>query len=190
MADISNLTGLLPVQELDLDNYADAKEAAPLPKAGVYTVQAPDSFPSSAFGATKLGNLSVQIDPTIIAPSNQGFKIRFTKVSAKQFQRSGKTASQLGDYLRAAGLREKFSTVQQQADAVEMTANRQYQVELDWRAYNKNTGFTLEGMERFPSDGSGGHLPWCEDPNATDPETGKPVRLRAQVVVKRFISAQ
>ena len=189
MADISALGELSPVEPLDLSNYADNKEFTAIPKAGRYTVQAPDSFPPAAFGRTKAGALSAQIDPKIIGPTNEGYTVRFTKVSAKVFKRGGVNASQLGDYLRAVGFKGKLTDEQAQADAVEQTANQTYQVDLDWRAYNKNTGYSLEGMERFPSDGNGGHLPWTTDPNAKDPETGEPVKLRANVSVIRFIPA-
>lgn len=188
MADISTLSGLAPVEQIDLDQYQDAKEGAPLPKKGRYTVKAPDAFPSTAFGTTKAGSLSVQVDPTIVGPSNDGYTIRFTKVSAKVFKRSGVPASQVGDYLRACGLRGRLTNPQEIADAVEATANRTYEVDVDWRAYNKNTGYSVEGMERFPSDGNGGHLPWIEDPNEKDQE-GNPVRLRANLVVTRYIAA-
>lgn len=188
MADISALGTLAPVEPIDLDTYQDAREAAPLPVKGRYTVRAPESFPATAFGATKAGALSVQVDPTIVGPTNEGYTIRFTKVSAKVFRRSGVPASQAGDYLRACGLRGKLSDPQAIADAVEQTANRTYEVEVDWRAYNKNTQFSIEGMERFPSDGNGGHLPWIDDPVDKD-QDGNPVRLRANLSVTRFIAA-
>lgn len=190
MADISALGELQPVQPLDLEQYADNKEFTSIPKAGRYTVQAPDTFPSSAFGRTRAGSFSAQVDPTIVGPTNEGFKLRFIKVSAKDFKRNGKVVSQLGDYLRAAGLQTGvLSNEQALADAIEATANSVYQVDIDWRAYNKNTQYSLEGMERFPSDGNGGYLPYTTDPNAKDPETGEPVRLRAQLIVTRFVPA-
>lgn len=190
MADISALGDLNSAEPLDLDIYKDASEGIPLPKKGRYVVQAPDSFPNEAFSRTKAGFLSAQVDPTILGPTNEGYTLRFTKVSAKTFKRGGITASHLGDYLRATGRRGQVGNdPQAQAEAVEETANQPYQVEVDWRAYNKSSGYQLEGMERFPSDGNGGHLPWCEDPNEKDPETGKPVRLRANVFVKRFVPA-
>jgi hypothetical protein len=188
IADISALGEMKPVEPLDLENYADNKEFSALPKAGRYTVQAPSEFPQAAFGRTQAGSLSIQVDPTILGPTNEGYTLRFTKVSAKTFKRSGVTVSQVGDYLRATGFRGKLPTEQDQADAVEQTANSTYQVDVDWRAYNKSTKFSLEGMERFPSDGNGGHLPWCEDPNEKD-EQGNPVRLRANLNVVRFIPA-
>lgn len=153
-------------------------------------VRAPEAFPSTAFGATKAGFLSAQIDPVIVGPKHEGFSLRYTKVSAKPFKRGGTTVSQLGDYLRACGVSRVISgDPQEQANAVEATAGTTYQVDLDWRAYNKNTGFNLEGMERFPTDGNGGHLSWIDDPSEKDPDTGKPVRLRANIVVSRFVAA-
>lgn len=185
------LGNLTPVEDsLNLDeSYKEAGSFTPLPPKGTYTVQAPDSFPSSAFGATKAGFLSAQVDPRIVGGAHDGYTIRFTKVSFKPFKRSGVTVSQGGDYLRACGFRGRLSDPQSMADAVEGTANRIYRVDVDWRAYNKDTGYSLEGMERFPSDGNGGHLPWCEDPNAKDPETGEPVRLRANLQVTRYLQA-
>ena len=189
MADISVLGELRPVEPLDLANYRDNQELPPLPKAGRFTVQAPDSFPSASFSRTKAGALSAQVDPKILGPTNEGFQLRFIKVSAKVFKRSGVNVSQLGDYLRACGFKGQLKDEQDQADAVEQTANQVYQVDIDWRAYNKDTGYSLEGMERFPSDGNGGHLPWIEDPNAKD-ENGNPVRLRANLTVSRFVPAE
>lgn len=190
MADLSVLGGLKPVEALDLgDIYVDSKEGFSLPKAGEYVVRAPESFPSTAFGRTKNGDLSVSVDPTIVGPSNEGYNLRFTKVSAKVFKRGGVSVSQLGDYLRATGFRGKLTDEQEQADAVESTANRVYKVKVDWRAYNKDTGYQLEGMTNFPTDGNGGHLSWCTDPNATD-ENGQPVRLRANLFVSRYLAAE
>lgn len=184
MADISALGELKPVEQLDLDNYADQRAGSfRLAPKGIYTLQAPETF---TFGRTNAGALSAQIDPTIVGPTNEGFKIRFVKVSAKVFKRGGKSVSQLGDYLRATGFRGILADEQAQADAVESTANSVYQAELDWSAYNKDSKYRLEGMENFPSDGNGGYLPWCEDPTAKD-EEGNPVRLRANLIVTRYI---
>jgi hypothetical protein len=195
MADISRLGQLNTSAPLDLEIYADVKTGFQLPEAGRYTVRAPESFPDTAFGATKAGFLSAQIDPTIVGPTNEGFQIRFTKVSAKTYKRSGADVSQLGDYLRACGMRVQVTgDPQSLADAVERTANAVYQVDVDWRAYNKNTGFTVEGMKNFPprrdKDGNviGGYQSWVEDPTEKG-EDGKPLRLRANLQVDRYIPA-
>lgn len=189
MPDISALGTLNPIEPLDLDMYKDAGEPTPLPQKGRYTVRAPEAFPEAAFGRTQAGALSAQIDPTIVGPSNEGYTLRFTKVSAKPFKRSGITVSQMGDYLRACGFRGKLQNERELVDAVSQTANRMYQVDVDWRAYNKDTKYSLEGMENFPSDGKGGHLPWTTDPNQKD-ENGEPVHLRANCFVSRFIASE
>lgn len=191
MADISALGNLKPIDTQDLsgDTYVDARESTfQLPKKGEYVLQAPESFPPAAFGATKEGNLSVQIDPTIVGPTNENFTVRFTKVSAKPFQRGGVTVSQAGDYLRACGFRGQLKSAQDVADAIEATAGAQYRAVLDWRAYNSKTGFSLEGMERFPKNADGTYQAWVNDPTGLD-ENGNPQRVRANVIIKRFIAA-
>ena len=192
MADISSLGELQPVETLDLSDgvYKDLQEAPPIPKAGVYTVRAPESFPDTAFGRARSGAMSASVDPTIAGPTNEGYKIRFTKVSAKTFKRNGATVSQLGDYLRATGFKGKLDSEEAQKAAVAATAGRAFQVEADWRAYNKETGFVKEGMANFPSDGNGGHQPWIEDPTSTPDEQGQRKRCRANLVVTRYIVAQ
>jgi len=189
MVDISSLGNLNPTEPLDLDIYPDDTGPSTLPPAGRYTVRAPESFPSDAFGATKAGFLSAQVDPTIVGPTHENFVIRFTRVSAKPFKRRGVTVSQLGYYLRATGRKGLIpSDPQSQADAVAETTNRVYQVDTDWRIYEKATGWTLEGMKNFPSDGQGGHVPVI--PSQTEKnEDGTPLMLRANLVVVRFVEA-
>lgn len=197
-ADISALGTLQPVEPLDLEAYQDNKESNfQLPPKGRYTVQAPDNFTSEAFGrAARSGALTARVDPTIVGPTNGGYTIRFTKVSAKQFKRNGVTVSQLGDYLRACGFKQRLNDEQAQADAVEATANRVYEIEGDWRAYCKHDGWAIEGMERFPSDGSGGHQSWITHPTLKTNEAGEvdlngtePLRVLANFVVTRYVPA-
>lgn len=190
MADLSHLGGLNDVVQLDLENYAENKESTfRLPAKGRYTLRAPDSFPQAAFGRTKAGALSIQIDPTITGPTNDGFTVRFTKVSAKPFQRDGKTVSQLGDMLKSVGITGVIRSEQDAADLVEQTAGMSYEANLDWRAYNGKTGWSLQGMQRFPKQADGTYQSWVEDPTpgAVDPETGKAYRVRANVIVDRYI---
>lgn len=191
MADLSSLGNLAPVDVLDLnDTYVDARENTfRLPAKGEYVLQAPDSFPDAAFAATKEGYLLVQIDPTITGPTNEGFQLRYQKVSAKPFDRSGVKASKAGDYLRACGFSGTLKTPQSIADAIEQTAGITYRAAIDWRAYNSKSGFTLEGMERFPKLKDGSYQSWVEDPTAKD-DTGQPQRVRANLVIKRFIAAE
>lgn len=187
MADLSHLGGLNPVEALDLENYADNKESTfRLPAKGRYTLRAPESFPPAAFTRTKAGALSIQIDPTIVGPTHEGFTVRFTKVSAKPFKRDGQTVSQVGDYLRAVGFKGTLSNEQEIADAAELTSGAVYEAKLDWRAYNSKTGFSLQGMERFPKLQDGTYQSWVEDPTAKD-ENGNAVKVRANLIVDRFI---
>jgi len=191
MADISALGQLNSSEPLDLDKYVDAKGGGGIPPAGEYVVRAPDAFPAEAFGKTRNGDLSAQVDPTIVGPAHEGYTLRFTKVSAKFFPRKDSMASQLGDYLRACGVRGTIpGSPQAQADAVEATAGRTYKVYADWRARNRNTGFEVKGMKNFTPDGNGGYLPYVTDPGDVDPETGEPRRLRANLEVVRFIAAE
>lgn len=192
MADLTNLGELQAVDTLDLSptGYTDTKESTfRLPVAGKYTLQAPPEFPAAAFGRTKKGDLSIEVSPTILAPTNEGFKTRFIKVSAKVFDRAGKKVSQLGDYLRACGVTGTLRTEADQANAVESTANMVYEAILDWSAYNSKTQFKVQGMRNFPKLADGSYQTWVEDPTDKDPVTGKPVRLRANIIVDKYIAA-
>lgn len=181
---ISALGNLAPAEPLDLDTYADVKGTRfQLPKKGRYVVRAPESF-ENAFGTTQAGHLKAQVDPTIVGPTNEGFQIRYVNISAKPYP-SG-NASQFGDYLRACGRRGNLRDVQALADAVAETAGTIYQVDLDWKAYNKETGYEVKGMENFPIV-DGEPQSWIEDPNVGADGTHK--RLRANLEVRRFISA-
>lgn len=191
MADLSQLGGLQPVEQLDLNDsmYADAKESQfRLPSAGIYTLRAPDSFPQAAFGRTKKGALSIQIDPTIVSPEHEGFTVRFIKVSGTVYTRDSKRVSQIGDYLRATGFKGTLADEQAQADAVESTAGTVYEAELDWRVYEGSTGFSLEGMRRFPKNADGTYQSWINSPTQKDEETGEPTKLRANLFVRRFVA--
>lgn len=187
MADLSHLGGLNPVEQLDIDGtYPETKESTfQLPPKGRYTLRAPDVFPQAAFGTTKAGALSVQIDPTIVGPQNEGFTVRFTKVSGKVFQRDGKPASQIGDYLTALGFKGVLRDVDDIASAVESTAGQTYEANLDWRGYNKRTGWSIEGMERFPKLADGTHQSWIVDPTEVGKvdENGRPLRVLANLQI-------
>lgn len=187
MADLSALGELKSLDPMDLTTYVDSKASTfQLPKAGTYTLMAADSFPPAAWSRTKAGSLSATIDPTIVGPTNEGFQLRFTKVSAKEFKRSGESVSQAGDYLRACGITGKVTNEQELADLIESTAGTVFEAVLDWRVYNKNSGFSLEGMTRFPKNDDGTYQSWVADPTAKD-ENGLPQRVRANVNIVRFI---
>jgi hypothetical protein len=172
MVDLSHLGGLKPVEQLDLGNYAENKERTfRLAPKGVYTLQAPDQFPAEAFSRTKGDSLQAQIDPTIVGPTNEGTVVKYVKVSAKTFPRGKGLASQVGDYLVACGFRGVLQNEKDIAEAIASTAGSVYQAKLDWSAYNKRTGWRLDGMEKFPKLPDGTYQPWAVDPS----EVGKTV---------------
>lgn len=185
--DISQLGELRPVEQLDLDNYKPNQEPTPLPKAGVYTMQAPDTFPPVT-RSQKSGAMLVELNPTIVEAPYEGYKVRFVKVSAKQFKRGGQQASQLGDYLKACGISGRLADEAAQAEAVDQTANKTFRAEVDWKVWNKATNSEIVGMEKFPSDGAGGHEPYIY--TGEKDENGNPVRLRANLVITRYIAAE
>lgn len=187
MADLSQLGGLQETEMLDLENYADVRESTfRLPAAGKYLLRAPESFPQAAFGRTQKGALKIQIDPTIAAGEHEGFTVRFVNVSGTVYNRGDKRVSQIGDYLRATGFKGTLKNEQEQADAVEQTANQVYEANLDWRVYEKATGYSLEGMTRFPKNEDGTYQSWINSPTQKN-EDGTPVKLRANLFVKSFV---
>ena len=190
MNSIAELDTLGPSEPLDLDMYPETRGFT-LPSAGEYTVRAPESFPDEAFGRSQAsGAVTAQVDPTIVGPTSEGTVIRYTRVSAKKFARRGMPASQLGDYLVACGLRGRVTDDEDNIRArVRETTNLTYLVEADWKAFHKPTGFTIKGMRNFPSDGNGGYQSYVEHPTEKDPITKEPLRVRANLVVTRFVPA-
>jgi uncharacterized protein DUF669 len=191
MADLSHLGGLNEVAQLDLDNYAENKESTfRLPAEGRYTLRVTDNFTSESFGATQKGDLSITIDPTIVGPTNEGFQLRFSRVSAKTFQRGNQAVSQVGDFLKAVGVSGVMRTNADIADLVESTAGRTFDAKLVWSAYNRQTGYEVKGMAKFPKLADGTHQSWMLDPTpgAVD-ENGNPHRLLARLSIDRFIPA-
>ena len=186
MANISQLGTLNTSDTLDESTYAPASSGFQLPRKGRYTVQAPE-ITDASFGASKAGFLTAQIDPTIVGPTNEGFQLRYVKVSAKTFARGSKKASQMGDYLLSCGITDIPGDPQALADLVQTTAGRTYDILVDWRAFNKATGLTVEGMENFPKDDNGNPIPYVEDAKDINPETGEPKRVWARLEVVKYL---
>jgi hypothetical protein len=151
--------------------------------------------PAFTFGSTQAGYLSATIDPTIVGPSNEGYTVRYVKLSAKtyneKFGEDGtRVTSQIANFLASTGDKRTLSGDPTQATAAILeAAGKECTALLDWRAYNKRTGEATEGMEKFPSDGQGGYLPWIVDEEDLD-EKGRPKRIRANIFVKRFYAAR
>jgi len=193
LVDISALGNLEPVQAIDLSVVPEApKKAFSFPRAGVYTIVAPEVIPAEAFGKTQAGNLSARVDPKIVGPTNEGYELRFTNLSAKVYQdsRTGLDTSQVAQYLQAFGITEQLTgDPQQAANLIASTAGQTAEVYADWVAEHRPSKFKLSGMKNFPSDGAGGYVSYIEhpDPDVQGP-TGDRLRLRANLVVKRWIA--
>jgi len=190
---ISDLGNLKPSEPVDMSKLAP--KGPSFPGKGKYTLRVPENLaPEFTFGATKAGYLSATIDPTIVGPTNVGYTIRFQKLSAKTFpetinKESGetRTTSQIARFLAACGdFRDLGSDPTEAVDAVLAQAGREFDALCDWRAYNKRTGEAVVGMENFPLNSYGEHVPWIEDADDVD-ENGKPRRYRANLEVVRYL---
>jgi hypothetical protein len=194
MADISGLSGLQPVESIKLNEYKTQSTGFQMPEAGRYTLQAPESFPATAFTSSKSsGALLADISPTIVGPTSAGTQVRRQRVSAKVYDRDGGKASQVGDYLRAVGYTGDIpGDPQQIANLVEQTAGATFEAYIDWEATHFASGFKVKGMRNFPTNEvTGKRQSWVNHPTetVTNPETGKvePLRLRANLVISKFI---
>lgn len=185
---LSSLGNLATAETINLDDYKDQEvKTFQLPKAGRYTLRAPERFSESDFAATKEGYLKARVDPTIVGPTNEGFQIRYVSVSAKTFDRGGARVSQVGDYLRACGVAGQLpSDPQGIADAIAGTAGLTYEADLDWEANHFASGFKVKGMRNFPMNADGSYQMWVQHPTEKDAD-GAPLRVRANIVVRRYI---
>jgi len=190
LADISALQGLAPVSQIDLDNYATSAppKRFQLPPRGEYTLQARSAFPSDAFGVSRSGSLSVQIDPTIVGPTHEGTELRYTRIYGTVYQRDGVNVSQIGDYLKACGVTGVFATPQDLANAIEQTANLPFRAYLDWEARSKDGSVSVKGMVNFPKLEDGSFQPFVEHPTEKQ-DDGSAKRVWANLVIKNFVAA-
>lgn len=197
MADISALGTLKSTAPLDLPIYQSARPSKPFPKAGRYTARTPENFPPESFGESKAGFLTADVSPTIVGGEYDGYKIPYTRVSAKTWtNRDGVDESQLGRYLKAAGVNEVVSgEPQDQADAVATTANQLITIDVDWVARYGPSNWELKGMKNFPhqADGTPNRFVSLDGkdgrPNIMDPITKEAQTVRAFLEVTRFSSA-
>jgi hypothetical protein len=193
MASIANFD-IAPSEPLDLNaDYpviGGGSSERKFPNAGRYTLRVTDSFTEESFAPNKANTaLTFAINPTIVGPTNEGYQLKFNsgRISGKVYQRKGRPASQLADYLKAVGHEGVVpGDAQQQADLVEQTAGSTFEAVLDWRAYDKGTGRSVEGMTNFPADGKGGHVPYLLSETETD-ENGEPKKIWANVEIKFFV---
>jgi hypothetical protein len=195
LASIGNYS-IAPTESLNLDTdyptIGGTKERK-FPNKGRYTLRTTDSFTEESFAPNKANTaLTFAINPVIVGPTQEGYELKFNsgRISGKVYQRKGKPASQLADYLKAVGVTGTVpGDPQAQADIVQGTAGMTFEALLDWRAYDKSTGRSVEGMENFPSDGKGGHLPYLLSETEVD-EEGNAKKIWANVEVALFLPKQ
>ena len=195
MASIGDFN-IAPTDTVDIASTYPAKAAGSrFPAKGWYTLRTTSEFTSESFVPNKANTaLTFQINPTVVGPTNEGYQLKFNsgRISAKTYQRtdrkSGKssTVSQLSDFLKAVGYNGTVpGDAQGQADIVEMQAGKTFDALLDWRAYDPATQTEVSGMENFPADGNGGHLPYLLSESQTD-DQGNPKKIWANLEIKRF----
>ena len=189
MASIAELN-IAPSEPVNLDSYKLGGAGRKFPGKGRYQLRAVESFTAESFGSNRDKTaLTVQIDPTIVGPTNEGYQLRFTRVSGKTYKRGNDTVSQLGDYLKACGFTGTVpGDPQAQADLVEQTAGRVFEADLDWRAWDKSTGQTIKGMQNFPKNEDGSHVPYVVSETDVD-EDGNPRKIWANLEIVRFIAS-
>src|SRR3990167_3745380 len=106
MASIGNFN-IEPTETVDIASSYPARAAGRrFPNKGWYTLRTTDTFTSDSFAPNKAGTaLTFQIDPVVVAPTNEGYQLKFNsgRISAKTYprtDRSGQTkvVSRLSDY--------------------------------------------------------------------------------------------
>ena len=193
MADLSALGNLQTSDPLDLPLYVTTTQRVwPFPKAGSYIARTPEEFPASSFSAANSGFLLVDVSPTLVGGEYDGYRVNFTKVSAKTWKnKDGITESQVGRYLKACGINDVIDgNPQAQADLIATTANTLIEVDLDWVL--RKHGYELRGMKNFPlgPDGQPSRFVSFDGkdgrPDVKDPNSGLALVVRAYVEVIRF----
>ena len=195
MASIGNFN-IEPTETVDIASSYPARAAGRrFPNKGCYTLRTTDTFTSDSFAPNKAGTaLTFQIDPVVVAPTNEGYQLKFNsgRISAKTYPRTDRktqktnVVSQLSDFLKAVGYTGVVpGDHQSQADLVEQQAGKTFDALLDWRAYDPSTQREVVGMENFPSDGNGGYVPYLLSDSALD-DDGNAKKIWANLEIRSF----
>lgn len=172
-----------PPDPIDWSSYEDGGGGKPLPPKGEYTLEV-SAVTTTAQDGTLLrsrdGYLQPVVDLKVVAPGqpHDGFLSRFNRFSTRKWP--NKNASGIADYLRGFGFTGPFNTDQDYAAAMQATLGRRVQAMLDWEIYDSASGFSLKGMESFPTDKDGNKLSKIRHNNQD---------LYANVRVKYVVSA-
>ena len=188
MADINSLD-LREPDPIDWEHY-DTGERKPIvvPTKGMYQVVSTEPV---EVGATRSKYLMIKFPSFKIVsapvPEFEGAEIRFTNLSVQKWP--NREGSPLGDYLKAHGVQGQRTNPEYVA-AVESCQGRVAEAGVDWRAYCKDCGTELKGMDKFPLAADGTRQPFIECPTKcqdnTDPNNPRPKRLWANTVITYF----
>jgi hypothetical protein len=142
---------------------------------------------------SKDGNLIVKIDPIVLKGSD--YKIRFTSISAKQFdsQFGNGKVSFLANFVKSVDKNARPQTAQEYIKVIDTFARRPFKFTADWEAYDKESGTTVaKGYGNFPEDPNkpGERLPYVDLPTGQVGADGKPLtrRVFANLKIKNYIA--
>lgn len=153
--------GLKEPQPIDWDNYNPGSkyQAPPVPvnadgSRRVFTGQLPGVI---AEETDRDGFRSYLMDPIKLVKNGgdaDGYVIRFTRASIKNFEKNGvvQNASPAGNVLKSVGVSAKPQKTFEYDAAFKAIRGRVASFTLDWFAKDKNTGEMVRGYENFPDD--------------------------------------
>ena len=162
--------GLKEPSVIDWDNYNPGSKYQRPPeakgvdgKALVYTGQLPGTIfqggknTASEEDVDRDGYRSYLLDPIKLVKNGgtvDGYVIRFTRASIKNFEKNGvvQNASPVGNLLKSAGVTAKPQKTAEYDQAMLAVRGRVVTFTLDWSAKNKDTGEEIWGYENFPDD--------------------------------------
>ena len=161
--------GLKEPSVMDWDNYNPGSKYQRPPeakgvdgKALVYTGQLPQTIFDGGNTPTEKdvdrdGFRSYLLDPIKLVKNGgtaDGYVIRFTRASVKNFERNGvvQNASPVGNLLKSAGVTAKPQRTAEYDQAMLSTRGRVVTFTIEWQAKNKDTGEEIWGYDNFPND--------------------------------------
>lgn len=104
----------------------------------------------------KDGYMQFVVDPITL---KNGYEIRFTRASTKLFERKmangevkKQNANKIGTLLKSASIQARPQTNEEYIAAVKAAGGRTAHFTIDWSAYNKDNGESVDGYLAFPED--------------------------------------
>jgi uncharacterized protein YaiE (UPF0345 family) len=146
---------------VDWSAYEDGGSGKPLPPAGEYQLEVVEVQTKGQDGKplrSKAGYLQPIIDVKVIAPGQpyNEFLSRFNRFNTQKWK--NRNGNPLADYLRGFGLPGPFTTDDEYMNAAQATKGRRLTATLDWEIYDSASGFSLKGMDSFPTDANGNRV--------------------------------